>query len=68
MEDEIKKEMTPKEKAEELSKIFIDIETAIIWVDSELNGSNLKLGLESAKEFIEDYPYWVQVKSELEKL
>jgi hypothetical protein len=68
MEDEIKKEMTPKEKAEQLSKIFINIETAIKWVDGELNGSNLKLGLESAKEFLEDYPYWVQVKNELEKL
>jgi hypothetical protein len=66
--NEVKKEMTPKEKAQQLSKIFIDIETAIIWVDSELNGSNLKLGLEPTKEFLEDKPYWVQVKNELEKL
>jgi hypothetical protein len=66
MEDEIKKEMTPKEKAEQLSKIFIDIETAIKWVEGELYGDNLMFKLKD--EWIEDYWYLVQVKSELEKL
>jgi hypothetical protein len=61
--------MTPKEKAEQFSKIFFkNIETAIKWVDSELNGDNVNIGLESKKEWAEDYSYWVQVKNELEKL
>jgi hypothetical protein len=68
MENEVNKEMTPQEKAEELIKMFIDIETTIKWVDSQLNGDNVSLGIESKKEWAEDYSYWAQVKSELEKL
>jgi hypothetical protein len=68
MNTDLNKEITPKEKAEQFSKMFIDIETAIKWVGAELNGYNVSISLESKKEWLEDYSYWVQVKNELEKL
>lgn len=58
--------MTPKEKALEFCEMFINIETAIIWVDSELKGDNLML--ETVEEWKENYWYWIEVKNELIKI
>ena len=58
--------MTPQEKAIWFREIFIDIKTAIMFVDSELNGDNLMS--ESVEEWKKNYWYWVEVKNELNKL
>jgi hypothetical protein len=61
-----KTDMTAKEKALEFSEMFIDIQSAIMWVECELRGDNLMW--ETVEEWQENYWYWVEVKNELNKL
>lgn len=61
-----KTDMTPKEKALEFTKMFIDIKSAIRWVEGELKAENLML--ETIEEWKENYWYWVEVKNELIKI
>lgn len=61
-----KTDMTPKEKALEFTEMFIDINSAIRWVEGELKAENLML--ETVEEWKENYWYWVEVKNELIKI
>jgi hypothetical protein len=60
------KDITPKEKAQDLYNVFIDKQTAIMFVDGVINGDGIIFT--GAEEWLDELDYWHLVKHELEKL